>query len=180
MIETSSIQDLKRLTKSCAPRSSSSGGFFDVAAGRQQLSGIEQQASSPDFWNDQEAAQKLLQRRSILEKKIERQERFESQIADAGVLFEFAEDDEESLKELRPLVERLEHEIGVAETEMLLGGGNDQLNAICTIHPGAGGTESQDWAEMLLRMYLKWARATRIQNGDSLIISLEKKRDLKE
>ena len=118
---------------------------------------IEQTASSPEFWNDQEAAQKLLQRRSVLEKKIERQERFESQIADAGVLFEFAEEDEESLKELRSLMERLEHEIGVAETEMLLGGGNDQLNSICTIHPGAGGTESQDWAEMLLRMYLKWA-----------------------
>ena len=118
---------------------------------------IEQTASSPEFWNDQEAAQKLLQRRSVLEKKIERQERFESQIADAGVLFEFAEEDAESLKELRSLIDRLEHEIGVAETEMLLGGGNDQLNAICTIHPGAGGTESQDWAEMLLRMYLKWA-----------------------
>ena len=118
---------------------------------------IEQTASSPEFWNDQEAAQKLLQRRSVLEKKIERQERFESQIADAGVLFEFAEEDEESLKELRSLMKRLEHEIGVAETEMLLGGGNDQLNSICTIHPGAGGTESQDWAEMLLRMYLKWA-----------------------
>jgi len=121
------------------------------------LNVIEQTASSPEFWNDQEAAQKLLQRRSVLEKKIERQERFESQIADAGVLFEFAEEDEESLKELRRLMDRLEHEIGVAETEMLLGGGNDQLNAICTIHPGAGGTESQDWAEMLLRMYLKWA-----------------------
>ena len=118
---------------------------------------IEQTASSPEFWNDQEAAQKLLQRRSVLEKKIQRQEFFESQIADAGVLFEFAEEDEESLKELRALMDRLEHEIGVAETEMLLGGGNDQLNAICTIHPGAGGTESQDWAEMLLRMYLKWA-----------------------
>jgi peptide chain release factor 2 len=121
------------------------------------LNGIEKEAASPDFWNDQEAAQKLLQRRSILEKKIDRQERFESQIADAGVLFEFAEEDEDSLKELRPLVELLEHEVGVAETEMLLGGGNDQLSAICTIHPGAGGTESQDWAEMLLRMYLKWA-----------------------
>ncbi len=128
-----------------------------MATGRQELNGIEQTASAPEFWNDQEAAQKLLQRRSVLEKKIERQERFESQIADAGVLFEFAEEDEESLKELRPLLGRLEHEIGVAETEMLLGGGNDQLNAICTIHPGAGGTESQDWAEMLLRMYLKWA-----------------------
>ena len=55
------------------------------------------------------------------------------------------------------LLERLEHDLSQAETEMLLAGDNDQRNAICTIHPGAGGTESQDWAEMLLRMYLKWA-----------------------
>jgi len=135
----------------------SSGGFFDVAAGREELSRIETQASSPDFWNDQDAAQKLLQKRMALEKKIQRQELFESQVSDAGVLFEFAEEDEESLKELHTLLERLSHEVGIAETEMLLAGENDQLNAICTIHPGAGGTESQDWAEMLLRMYLKWA-----------------------
>src|SRR6266542_275097 len=143
--------------KSCAPTSTNSGGFFDVASGREELKRIENQASSPDFWNDQAAAQKLLQKRMVLEKKIQRQEQFESEIADGGVLFEFAEEDEESLKELRSLIERLEHEISVAETEMLLAGENDQLNAICTIHPGAGGTESQDWAEMLLRMYLKWA-----------------------
>src|SRR5256885_1754009 len=143
--------------KRCAPTSSNSGGFFDVAAGREELKRIENQASSPDFWNDQEAAQKLLQKRTALEKKLQRQELFESQIADAGVLFEFAEEDEESLKELGKLLEKLGHEVGIAETEMLLGGENDVLNAICTIHPGAGGTESQDWAEMLLRMYLKWA-----------------------
>jgi peptide chain release factor 2 len=111
----------------------------------------------PDFWNDQEQAQKLLQQRSRLEQKIQRQEQFESQIADAGVLFEFAAEDEESLSELRTLLGRLDHDVNQAETAMLLSGENDQLNAICTIHPGAGGTESQDWAEMLLRMYLKWA-----------------------
>ncbi len=98
-----------------------------------------------------------MQERSRLEQKIERQERFDSQIADAGVLLEFAEEDEDSLGELRKLLERLEHDLTQAETAMLLSGDNDQLNAICTIHPGAGGTESQDWAEMLLRMYLKWA-----------------------
>ena len=136
---------------------SSSGGFFDVPSAREELKSIETQASAPDFWSDQEAAQKLLQKRSTLEKKIQRQEQFESQISDAGVLFEFAEEDEASLGELRSLIERLEHELSQAETEMLLAGDNDQLNAICTIHPGAGGTESQDWAEMLLRMYLKWA-----------------------
>jgi peptide chain release factor 2 len=111
----------------------------------------------PDFWSNQEAAQKLLQQRSRLQRTIERQEKFETEVSDAAVLFEFAEEDETSLNELRELLGRLEHEILQAETETLLAGENDARNAICTIHPGAGGTESQDWAEMLLRMYLKWA-----------------------
>jgi peptide chain release factor 2 len=92
-----------------------------------------------------------------LQRTIERQQKFETEVSDAAVLFEFAEEDANSLDELRSLIERLEHEILQAETETLLAGENDARNAICTIHPGAGGTESQDWAEMLLRMYLKWA-----------------------
>jgi peptide chain release factor 2 len=135
----------------------SSGGSFDVAAKRDELKQKEEQASAPDFWNDQEAAQTLLQERSKLERTVTRQERFEASIEDAGVLFEFAEEDETSIGELRELLSKLGTEIGQAETEMLLAGENDGRNAICTIHPGAGGTESQDWAEMLLRMYLKWA-----------------------
>jgi peptide chain release factor 2 len=73
------------------------------------------------------------------------------------VLLEFAEEDPQSLTELRSLLEQLSGDVSEAESEMLLSGENDARNAICTIHPGAGGTESQDWAEMLLRMYLKWA-----------------------
>jgi peptide chain release factor 2 len=141
----------------CGRGSNNSGGVFDVPKGREELNRIEVQASAPAFWNDQEAAQKLLQERSRLEKKIERQELFQTQIDDAGVLFEFAEEDDTSIKVLQSLLERLEHELSQAEIEMLLAGENDRRNAICTIHPGAGGTESQDWAEMLLRMYLKWA-----------------------
>jgi len=137
--------------------SNSLGGFFDVPAKRTELEKIENLAAAPDFWSNQEAAQQLLQKRSRLERTIKRQEQFETEIADAGVLFEFAEQDESSLNELRELLHRMENEIGQAETEMLLAGENDARNAICTIHPGAGGTESQDWAEMLLRMYLKWA-----------------------
>src|ERR1700730_864807 len=141
----------------CGRGLNNSGGFFDVPKGREELNRIEEQASAPAFWNDQEAAQKLLQERSRLEKKIERQELFQTQIDDASVLFEFAEEDDASIKELQSLLERLEHELSLAEIEMLLAGENDRRNSICTIHPGAGGTESQDWAEMLLRMYLKWA-----------------------
>jgi peptide chain release factor 2 len=88
---------------------------------------------------------------------VTRQEAFETSIEDAGVLLEFAEEDEQSLTELRRLADTLGQQVSEAETEMLLSGENDARNAICTIHPGAGGTESQDWAEMLLRMYLKWA-----------------------
>ena len=99
-----------------------------------------------------------MQQRSRLERAIARQEQFESSIADAGVLFEFAEEDEDSLSELRELIERLEHEIGAGRDRDAAGRRErSRCNAICTIHPGAGGTESQDWAEMLLRMYLKWA-----------------------
>jgi len=98
-----------------------------------------------------------LQERSKLERLITRQEEFESAIADAEVLLEFAEEDSPSLDELRVLIAKLEASLSQAETEAMLSGENDARNAICTIHPGAGGTESQDWAEMLLRMYLKWA-----------------------
>ncbi|HEY6188637.1 MAG TPA: peptide chain release factor 2 [Pyrinomonadaceae bacterium] len=158
MIGTVSIEELRTTYEDLRKRVEQLGGFFDVAAKRDESSRIEALASAPDFWNDQEEAQKLMGRRSRLERIIARQEEFESHIADAGVLFEFAEeDDEASLRELRALIERLESEVGQAETEMLLAGENDARNAICTIHPGAGGTESQDWAEMLLRMYLKWA-----------------------
>ncbi|HET9478737.1 MAG TPA: peptide chain release factor 2 [Pyrinomonadaceae bacterium] len=157
MSDLLTIQELRGSYDNLRARVDQLGGFFDVPARREELSRIEAQASAPGFWNDQEAAQKLLQNRSSLEKKIERQEKFDSQIADGEVLFEFAEEDESSLKELQTLLARLEHDLSQAETEMLLAGDNDRRNAICTIHPGAGGTESQDWAEMLLRMYLKWA-----------------------
>jgi peptide chain release factor 2 len=121
------------------------------------LAKLEHEASDPAFWNDQEAAQKTLQSRSRLERIILRQDDFNNKLDDAGVLLEFAEEDDSSAAELQALIETLSESVSVAETEMLLSGENDILNAICTIHPGAGGTESQDWAEMLLRMYLKWA-----------------------
>ena len=73
------------------------------------------------------------------------------------MLIEFAAEDEASLKELQTVIERLEREIEEAESEMLLSGPNDARDAIVTINAGAGGTDAQDWAEMLFRMYLRWA-----------------------
>jgi peptide chain release factor 2 len=133
------------------------GGFFDLPAKKQELQKLEEQISATEFWNNQERAQKTVQQRSRLERQIQRQEKFESAVSDAEILFEFAESDAESLTELQILIQRLETEVGEAETEMLLSGENDSKNAICSIQSGAGGTDAQDWAEMLLRMYLRWA-----------------------
>lgn len=133
------------------------GGFFDAPKKRAELEKSEKQISEPDFWNDQERAQKIVQHRSRIEKALEQQKNFETGISDAEVLFEFAEMDESSLKELTALVRRLEKEVSLAETESLLSGETDTNNAICSIQSGAGGTDAQDWAQMLLRMYLRWA-----------------------
>lgn len=133
------------------------GGFFDAPKKREELEKLESQIAEPDFWNDQERAQKIVQQRSRLERSIGRQETFESGLSDAEVLFEFSESDESSVKELQNLIAKLEREVGEAETEMLLSGETDPNNAICSIQSGAGGTDAQDWAQMLLRMYLRWA-----------------------
>ncbi len=76
---------------------------------------------------------------------------------DLGVLIEWAEQDEDVSAELQRAIEALEEQVEAGEVNTMLSGEHDEANAIVTIHPGAGGTESQDWAEMLLRMYLKWA-----------------------
>jgi peptide chain release factor 2 len=78
-------------------------------------------------------------------------------IDDLGVLLEWAGQGEDVSADLQPALDNLEREVESAEVKKMLGGAHDRANAIVTIHPGAGGTESQDWAEMLLRMYLKWA-----------------------
>ncbi len=113
--------------------------------------------SEPDFWNDQEKAQKIVQKRSRIEKALESQKSFETAVSDAEVLFEFAEADEDSANELTGLIERLEREVEEAETQALLSGETDANNAICSIQAGAGGTDAQDWSEMLMRMYVRWA-----------------------
>jgi peptide chain release factor 2 len=133
------------------------GGFFDAPQKQKQLENLEAQISQPDFWNDSEKAQKIVQQRSRIEKSLDRQKGFETGVSDAEVLFEFAESDEDSARELEELIVGLEREVGEAEIQMLLAGETDANNAICSIQSGAGGTDAQDFAQMLLRMYLRWA-----------------------
>jgi peptide chain release factor 2 len=133
------------------------GGFFDAPRKRSEVEDLEKQISAPDFWNDSERAQKIVQQRSRLEKALAQQESFEAAVSDAEILIEFAETDDNSFNELNALITRLEKEAAAAETQSLLSGETDANNAICSIQSGAGGTDAQDWAQMLLRMYLRWA-----------------------
>lgn len=98
-----------------------------------------------------------MQDRKRLEEGIENDEKIRAQTEDLDTLFELAREGEDTLSEIEKELKPYEENIAALETGMLLSGDNDKLDAIITIHPGAGGTESQDWAEMLMRMYLRWA-----------------------
>jgi len=95
--------------------------------------------------------------RSRLEKSLDLQKSFETGVSDAEVLFEFAEEDADSAKELETLIDKLEKDVTAAEVQSLLSGETDANNAICSLQAGAGGTDAQDFCQMLLRMYLRWA-----------------------
>ncbi len=112
--------------------------------------------ASADFWKDQEAAQKVLQRRKRLETDLTLLKDLGRQEDDARVLVEWLAGGEDVAADLGPALEALERLIGEAELQKMLGGEHDRANAILTINSGEGGTDSQDWAEMLLRMYLRW------------------------
>ncbi|HXK62242.1 MAG TPA: peptide chain release factor 2, partial [Acidobacteriota bacterium] len=133
------------------------GSIFDVERKKQELKSIEERIADPSFWSDLEESQKVLRKRKQIEEAINLASRLQSSLEDAETLIELHQEGEEVRDDLQTTLESLEKEITETEIRSLLSGPHDGNNAIVTIHPGAGGTESQDWAEMLLRMYLRWA-----------------------
>jgi len=136
---------------------------------QKELDEIEKTMAKADFWNgDQEEILRLNQHMASLREPIERWEEYYRRAEDAKILAEmaFEEDDGQTLKEVEGEVSRLEKQIRGLEIQSLLGDPDDKRNAIVAINAGAGGTEAQDWVEMLLRMYLRWCEskgfATRI------------------
>ena len=109
-----------------------------------------------DFWKDQEAAQKVLQRRKRVETDLAFLKQLGTQEDDSRVLVEWLQAGEDVLRDVPPALDALQKLVEKAEFQKMLGGEHDRANAILTINAGAGGTDSQDWAEMLLRMYLRW------------------------
>ena len=113
--------------------------------------------TAPEFWSNQAEAQKVMQRRKRLEGDLELLKRLRTQEDDARVLAEWRAAGEDVEKDLAAGLCALKATVEGAEFQKMLGGKHDRANAILTINAGAGGTDSQDWAEMLLRMYLRWS-----------------------
>jgi len=115
--------------------------------------------AAPELWDDQARAADILRERASLIQATEEYEARHSQLEDLAIMLDMAleEEDQPALKEVVKDLTALEREFSDWELKLLLGGEDDDKNAIVTIHAGAGGTEAQDWAEILLRMYLRYA-----------------------
>jgi peptide chain release factor 2 len=120
---------------------------------------LEEVMGSSSFWHDQDAAQRIVREANLLKKKIDGWSTVHARQEDVALLLEMAveEDDAAVIDEVAKDLKVLEKEVERLELATLLDGEYDGANAIISIHPGAGGTESQDWAQMLLRMYMRWA-----------------------
>src|SRR6516162_2981630 len=138
-----------------------SGGFFDADARQRQLDELQKQIAEPNFWSDQDRSTKILQQRARLEATLGLDRQITQRLDDVQAFMELAREGEPVLDDFATQLGDTEKFVDGLETKVLLSGENDRLNAIVNIHPGAGGTEAQDWAEMLMRMYLRWAE----QNG---------------
>jgi peptide chain release factor 2 len=133
------------------------GGSFDRENKTRQLNELQTLIDDPGFWADQDRSTRVLQQRARLEETLNIDKKISGQLEDAQALVELGREGEEVESELTSALQELDGFVGKVETQVLLSGVNDRVNAILEIHPGAGGTESQDWAEMLMRMYMRWA-----------------------
>ena len=125
---------------------------------KEEIEKLEQQAAAPGFWDDLENTQKVLQRTSALKGKVEKYTRLRGQFDDAMALAEMGDEAEDLsiLPEAQEELEKFKESLEALRLTTLLTGEYDSKNAILTFHAGAGGTEAQDWAEMLYRMYNRW------------------------
>lgn len=134
---------------------------FDISGLSEKIKGLEKQVSTEGFWDNQETSSKVLTELKRMQNKVEKFNDIKTELKNLEELNELLllEEDVEMGKALLKATETLKEKIEKMELETLLAGKYDRNNAIVTLHPGAGGTESQDWAEMLYRMYCRWGTA---------------------
>ncbi|MFQ5639462.1 MAG: peptide chain release factor 2 [bacterium] len=131
---------------------------LDVAKREEQILKLEKKTSAADFWDDPDAAQKIMREMSSQREYVELYKEISAKSSDLEVLLGLAheEEDQDTFTEIQTELTELEKRVDEIEFQNMLGERDDPKDAILTIHPGAGGTESQDWAQMLMRMYLRW------------------------
>ena len=130
-----------------------------------ELEELEAKMAIPTFWNDTKAAASTSRKKVTLERELIQWREIETKLGDLQAMLELAEESQDASleQELTTDLQRLETTLAALRVEMLLSGELDPNNAIMAIHPGAGGTESQDWAQMLLRMYVRWAETKKFK-----------------
>ncbi len=142
----------------CGSAPTPSGGIFDYDAKKERLEEILRELEDPEVWNQPEKAQKLGQQRASLQDIVDVFETLDAGLNDAGDLLEMAreEDDEDTVTAVAADLASYEERVARLEFRRMFSGENDSAAAFLDIQSGSGGTEAQDWAEMLLRMYLRW------------------------
>ncbi len=141
----------------CANTSTTCWRVFDAAGKQARIAALEEQAASPDLWTDQASAQALLKELADLRAELAPWTNLRQQLEEAEGLLELAsgDEDEEIISEIAGSLPAWREQLANLEFQLTLSGPYDRGNAILAIHAGAGGTDAQDWAEILLRMYLR-------------------------
>ncbi|MFD1187917.1 peptide chain release factor 2 [Pontibacter rugosus] len=135
--------------------------YLDYDTKKEQVAETERQTTAPDFWDDPKAAEKILKEIKSIKVWTDHYEEVEKAVSDFEVLFDFYKEGDVSEEDIAAESKKAEQAVEGLEFKRMLSEEEDQLNAIIEINPGAGGTESQDWAEMLMRMYIMWAESHR-------------------
>lgn len=135
--------------------------LFEIAKLKDEANEYDKEMSKPDFWNDNKKAQDIINKAKTIKDKIKEHDSLKQELDDLLVLIELLEEenDESILNDIRSGIKNLEKNIDLLKIKTLLDGEYDNNNAIFSIHAGAGGLDAQDWAEMLLRMYTRWAES---------------------
>ncbi|WP_270166190.1 peptide chain release factor 2 [Paenibacillus sp. SYP-B4298] len=154
MIDSSVKQDLREI----ATKLQNLRGSLDLDLKQEMIANFEEKMTAPDFWDDNEKAQSVISELNAIKSIVEQYERLHAEQEDLETMLELAEEegDSDMVAELVEGVSALVARVGDFELQLLLSQPYDKLNAILELHPGAGGTESQDWGQMLYRMYTRW------------------------
>jgi peptide chain release factor 2 len=134
------------------------GGIFDVEGLRRKLDGLNDRSQREGFWDDAERARAVMSERADVEQSLSNYDKLVADVRDQGELLDMAvaEDDQSVIADVAKQLDRIEKRMREAELARMLSGPQDKSDAIVSISPGAGGIDAQDWAEMLMRMYLRW------------------------